>query len=193
MNTKITDLVDMDEVKLNMARCTWKLLRAGLEEWTPEVANAVPRGKLYEIKYMLSRLPYTMKGVPYAHSLTVIENYGYVKKTIKDTVTTDHFFCSYTTGEFALDNPDTYLADGTLEKFSMELYPFTFLTNWLTQEENKKLSNLKGIELTQDKYAKLGIKLYIDGEQVENPELPEGFTEWEDEKYFPNSLYRLCA
>ena len=116
-----------------------------------------------------------------------------LKETIKDSVTKDHFFCSYTTGEFALDNPDIYLADGTLDTFSMELYPYTFLTNWLTKKENDMLSTLKGKKLTKDKYKSLGIKLLINGEKVENPELPEGFTEWEDEKYFPNSLYKLCA
>ena len=190
---KITDLVHMDDIKLNMARCTWNALRGNLHEWTPEVANAMPRGKLYEIKYMLSRFPYTMKSVPYAHSATVIENYGYVKKTIKDAVIKDHSMCSYTTGEFALDNPEIYLADDSLETFSMELYPFTFLTNWVTKKENDMLSTLKGKELTKDKYDKLGIKLYINGERVENPELPKGFTEWEDEKYFPNNLFRKCA
>ena len=48
---KITDLVEMNEVKLNMARITWNSLRGNLHEWTPEVANAQPRGELYEIKY----------------------------------------------------------------------------------------------------------------------------------------------
>lgn len=183
----------MDETKLNMARCTWNALRGNLHEWIPEVANAMPREKLYEIKYMLSRFPYTMMAVPYAHSATVIENYGYVKKTIKDTVTKDHIFCSYTIGECALDNPEIYLADDSLGTFSMELYPFTFLTNWVTKKENDMLSTLKGKELTKDKYDKLGIKLYINGERVENPELPKGFTEWEDEKYFPNNLFKKCA
>jgi hypothetical protein len=55
------------------------------------------------------------------------------------------------------------------------------------------LITLKGKKLTKDKYDKLGIKLYINGELVENPELPKGFTGWEDEKYFPNNLFKKCA
>ena len=54
------------------------------------------------------------------------------------------------------------------------------------------LSKLKGVELTKDKYESLGIKLFIDGEEVKNPDLPEGFTEWENKKYFPNNLFELC-
>ena len=192
MKTKITDLVTMDEVKLNMAQCTWHAMRGVLHLWTPEVANAQPYCELYEKKYFASRLPYTMKYVMYAHSAEVVNSYGYVKEKVTG-VTREHFIGSYTVGECAFDNPDIYLADGTFDTFSMELYPYTFLANWVTKEQNELLSTLKGAELTKDKYTKLGIQLLINGDVVENPELPEGFTEWEDEKYFPNSIFKLCA
>ena len=192
MNTKITDLVLMDEVKMRMATMAWHAMRGVLPLWTPEVANAQPYRELYEMKYYASRLPYTMKYVMYAHSAEVVNSYGYVKEKVTGVVR-EHFIGSYTIGECAFDNPDIYLADGTFDTFSMELYPYTFLANWVTKKQNESLSNLKGVELTKDKYKKLGIQLLINGDVVENPELPKGFTEWEDKKYFPNSIFKLCA
>ena len=190
---KITDLVEMNEVKLNMARITWNSLRGNLHEWTPEVANAQPHGKLYEIKYFLSRLPYTMKTVNFAHATNVVEQFGYVSAPIKDEVTKDHFVGSYSIGECALDNPDVYLADGNLDAFSLELYPYTFVTNWVTQKQNKELSNLKGKVLTEEKYTKANIQLVINGNIVENPKLPQTFTDWENRKYFSNNVFQRAA
>ena len=90
-----------------------------------------------------------------------------------------------------IDNPDVYLADGTLETFTYELYPYTFLANYVTNPENRKLSNLKGKCLTNDKYDRAGIQIYNEyGTECENPLMPEIFTEWEAKKYsIGNTLY----
>ena len=178
--------------KVNMARCAWNSLRGNLHEWTPEVANSLKHGPLYEIKYFLSRLPYTTKLVNMNWSEEVLESFGFVKAKIKNKVTQDHYIGSYTVGECALDNPDVYLVDGTLERFTKELYPYVFLVNYVTQPENKKLSNLKGKCLTIDKYKVAGIKIYNEyREECENPPMPEIFTEWENEKYFGSDLSRF--
>jgi hypothetical protein len=180
---KITDLVTMDQVKLNMARATHTSLVSLLDMWTPEVAHSKPHGYLYEIKYFITRLPYTMKSVSYACSRRA--RMAYSNETAKD-----HFIGSYTVGEFAMDNPEEYLiGDGALEKFSMELYPYTFLTNTVTKDENRELSSLKGKKLTKDKYDAIGIELLIGGSVRKNPDLPEGFTEWENGKYFSTSIF----
>jgi len=173
-----------------MARVTWNALRANLHEWTYDVSNALPRGKYYEMKYFLVRLPYTMKFVDLHWSNSVLDKFGFVNKTIKDQVTHDHFIGSYTVGECALDNPEKYLiGDETLHTFTEELYPYTFISNYVTHSENKALSGLKGKVLTKDKYKTIGIELYnSNGYICENPELPEGFTEWENKKYFGSSL-----
>lgn len=190
MTTTISQLAKMNQVKRNMARVTWNALRANLHEWTYDVSNALPRGKYYEMKYFLVRLPYTMKFVDLHWSNSVLDKFGYVNKTIKDQVTHDHFIGSYTVGECALDNPEKYLiGDETLQTFTEELYPYTFISNYVTQSENKALSGLKGKVLTKDKYKTIGIQLYnSNGYICENPELPEGFTEWENKKYFGSSL-----
>ena len=187
---KISELAKMNQVKRNMARVTWNALRANLPEWTDKVSNALPRGKYYEIKYFLMRLPYTMKFVDLHWSSDVLDDYGFVNKTIKDKVTHDHFIGSYTVGECALDNSEQYLiGDETLHTFTEELYPYTFISNYVTNTENKKLSNLKGKVLTKDKYKTIGIELYDNNSNLcENPELPEGFTLWENNKYFGSNL-----
>ena len=198
MNTEISKLAQMHIPnkhgileKVNMAECAWYALRGCLPLWTPEVANAEPRGPLYEKKYFLHRLPYTTKIVNMNWSQAVIENFGYVKEKVKYKVTQDHFTGSYTVGECALDNPDVYLEDGTLDTFTYELYPYTFLANYVTNPENRKLSNLKGKCLTNDKYDRAGIKIYNEfGTECENPLMPELFTEWEAKKYnIGNTLY----
>ena len=198
MNTEISELAKMhipnkhgDLHKVNMAECAWSALRGCLHLWTPEVANAKPYGRLNEIKYFLERLPYTTKLVNMNWSQSVIESFGYVKTKIKDEVTLDHYIGSYTVGECSLDNPDVYLADGTLETFTYELYPYTFLANYVTNPENRKLSNLKGKCLTNDKYDRAGIQIYNEyGTECENPLMPEIFTEWEAKKYsIGNTLY----
>ena len=170
--------------KKNMAKCAWHALRGTLPLWTPEVANAEPYGPLNEIKYFIQRLPYTTKLVNMHWSQAVIENYGYVSKKISGVVTQDHYIGSYTVGECASDNPDIYLADGTLDTFTEELYPYTFLSNFVTQDENIGLRDLKGKCLTDDKYEFLNIKLYDEyGNESENPKMPMDFTVWEASKY----------
>ncbi len=190
MTQTISQLAKMDFVKREMARLAWKCLRVNLDEWTYDVSNALPHRKHYEKKYFLVRLPYTMKFVNLHWSNSVLDKFGFVNKTIKDQVTHDHFIGSYTVGECALDNPEKYLiGDETLQTFTEELYPYTFITNYVTQSENKVLSGLKGKVLTKDKYKTIGIKLYDNNSNpCENPELPEGFTEWENNKYFGSSL-----
>ena len=170
--------------KKNMAKCAWHALRGCLSLWTPEVANAKPYGPLNEIKYFIQRLPYTTKLVNMHWSQAVIENYGYVSKKISGVVTQDHYIGSYAIGEHALDNPDIYLVDGTLDTFTEELYPYTFLANYVTQDENIGLRDLKGKCLTDDKYEFLNIKLYDEyGNESENPKMPMDFTVWEASKY----------
>jgi hypothetical protein len=175
---KITDLVTMDQKKLDMARMAHINLASLLPMWTPEVTHSKPRKPFYHIKYYISRIPYTMMSVPYAWSRRALSAYD-------DEITKDHFIGSYAVGEFAMDNPEKWLiGDGALEKFTMELYPYTFLTNTVTKDENRVLSSLKGKRLIKDKYDAIGIELFINEIAHSNPDLPEGFTEWENEKYF---------
>ena len=170
--------------KISMAECAWDCLRGGRRQWTHEVSNAKPYGKYYSKKYFLSRIPYTTKMTNMNWSESVINLVGHTNKKIKDVITQDHYIGSYTVGECALDNKEIYLEDGTFEKFAYELYPYTFLTNYVTCEENNALSKLKGICSTDEKYERAGIRLYNQyNVECLNPLMPEEFTKWEQIKY----------
>ncbi|SVC71421.1 uncharacterized protein METZ01_LOCUS324275 [marine metagenome] len=189
MSIIISELAQMDDKKRDVARVVWRAMKANLVEWTPEVSKAKPHGLLYHIKYKIVRFPYTMTSVPLHWSESVKSQYGYITSTIKNedpmkATTKDHLMGSYVVGEYAMDRPDIYLADGTLDKFTEELFPYMFLTNYVTNDENDKLSNLKGKILTKDKYETVGIVLYNRyGQICENPLPPESLTLWESEKY----------
>tara|TARA_Y100001951_G_C11199591_1_gene216337 strand:+ start:107 stop:709 length:603 start_codon:yes stop_codon:yes gene_type:complete len=189
MSIIISELAQMDDKKRDVARIVWRAMKANLVEWTPEVSKAKPHGPLYHIKYKIVRFPYTMTSVPLHWSESVKSQYGYITSKIKNedptkSTTKDHLMGSYVVGEYAMDRPDIYLADGTLDKFTEELFPYMFLTNYVTNDENDQLSNLKGKVLTKDKYEIIGIVLYNRyGQICENPLPPEPLTLWESEKY----------
>ena len=52
---------------------------------------------------------------------------------------------------------------------------------------------VNGKVLTEEKYAKANIQLVINGNIVENPKLPQTFTDWENRKYFPNNVFQRAA
>ena len=94
--------------------------------------------------------------------------------------TDDHYLSPLSVAAFIYENSDKYLDDWEAFK---AIFILSCATHRVTSEENESLKDLNGKVPTKDKYKHLDIKLFKNGNEVDNAlDTPAGYDDYEQKK-----------